>query len=187
MRDFRWFENEFWDASWHLFAGRPVLTYDIFIEFLLKKKKQKNKNKNKTKQAKANLMSTVEFRDVLDDSLFSYLEFDMNKYLKNWGNYDVLRIKLGKFIVTIFFYLWKLPCAAMFLSAFWNFAVLSILHMPYLSPFFSVLLSWNRYVCLVPPHLQGPAIVCAVFASPPFVGPACGPSLPQGGNDDTYF
>ena len=59
-----------------------MLTYDIFIEFLLKKK-QKNKNKNKTKQAKANLMSKVEFRDVLDDSLFSYLEFDMNKYLKN--------------------------------------------------------------------------------------------------------
>ena len=74
-----------------------------------------------------------------------------------------------------------------FCLQFWNFAVLSILHMPYLSPFFSVLLSWNRYVCLVPPHLQGPVIVCAVFASPPFVGPACGPSLPQGGNDDTYF
>ena len=49
-----------------------------------------------------------------------------------------------------------------FCLQFWNFAVLSILHMPYLSPFFSVLLSWNRYVCLVPPHLQGPAIVCAV-------------------------
>ena len=54
MRDFGRFENEIWDASWHLFAGRPVLTYDIYIEFLLKKK------------AKRNLLSTVEIWDVLD-------------------------------------------------------------------------------------------------------------------------
>ena len=55
MRDFGRFENDFWDASWHLFAGRPVLTYDIYIEFLYKKKK-----------AKRNLLSKLHIWDVLD-------------------------------------------------------------------------------------------------------------------------
>ena len=54
MQDFGWFGNEFWDASWHLFASWPVLTYDIYIELLIKKK-----------QVKRNLMSTVDIRDVL--------------------------------------------------------------------------------------------------------------------------
>ena len=70
-------------------------------------------------------MSTLEFRDVLDEIseawLFLYLEFDMNKYLKNWGNYEVLQIELRKFIVTVFFYLWNLPCTAMFLLAVLEF------------------------------------------------------------------
>ena len=63
-------------------------------------------------------MSTLETRDVLNGIseacsmivYFLYLEFDVNKYLKNWGNYEVLRMELGGFIVTIFFfliYLWK--------------------------------------------------------------------------------
>ena len=60
--DFGRFENEFWGASWHLFAGRPVLTYDIYIEFLLTKKTKTTTTKNKRR----NLMSTLEFRDVLD-------------------------------------------------------------------------------------------------------------------------
>ena len=60
-------------------------------------------------------MSTLETRDVLNGIskacsmivYFLYLEFDVNKYLKNWGNYEVLRMELGGFIVTIFFFLWK--------------------------------------------------------------------------------
>ena len=60
-------------------------------------------------------MSTLEIRDVLNGIseacsmivYFLYLEFDMNKHLKNWGNYEVLRMELGGFIVTIFFFLWK--------------------------------------------------------------------------------
>ena len=44
------------------------------------------------------------FRGLLDDSLFLYLEFDMNKRLKNWGNYEILRIEFGGFIVTIVTY-----------------------------------------------------------------------------------
>ena len=70
------------------------------------KKKTKNKNKKKqntkkTSRKKFDVNTTVprrarwDFRGVFDDSLFLYLEFDMNKYLKNWGNYEVLQIKLG--------------------------------------------------------------------------------------------
>ena len=53
-QDFGWYENAIWDASWHLFAGRPLLTYDTHIEFLYKK------NKNKKNQAKRNFMSTLD-------------------------------------------------------------------------------------------------------------------------------
>ena len=35
--------------------------------------------------------------------------------------------------------------------------------------------------------LQGPAIVCAVYPYPSFVDPACDPSIPQGGSDETCF
>ena len=41
------------------------------------------KQKQKQKEVKRNLMSTLDFRGVLDESLFLYLDFDMNKYLKN--------------------------------------------------------------------------------------------------------
>ena len=65
-----------------------------------------------------------DFRGVVDDSLFFiYLKFDMNKYLKNWGNYEVLRMELGGFIVTIFFIIYES-------LQFWNFAVFNVLHMP---------------------------------------------------------
>ena len=58
------------------------------------KQKTKNKKKKEEKQAKRNLMSTLDIRDVLDgiterlgnpidENLFLYLEFDMNKYLKS--------------------------------------------------------------------------------------------------------
>ena len=60
----------------YLPAGRPVLIYDIYIEFLLTKKTKKTKQNKKQqqqqqkktpkKQAERNLMSTLQFRDVLD-------------------------------------------------------------------------------------------------------------------------
>ena len=76
-------------------------------------------------------MSTLEIRDVLNGIseacpvivYFLYLEFDMNKYLKNWGNYEVLRMELGGFIVIIFFIIYES-------LQFWNFAVFNVLHMP---------------------------------------------------------
>ena len=70
-----------------------MLIYDIYIEFLLTKKNKKTKQNKKQqqqqqkktpkKQAERNLMSTLQFRGVFDGSLFLYLKFDMNKYLKN--------------------------------------------------------------------------------------------------------
>ena len=76
-------------------------------------------------------MSTLDIRDVLDgiterlgnpidENLFLYLEFDMNKYLKSWGNYEVLWSIEG-FVVFIIIYLLALygilRCAAMILYA----------------------------------------------------------------------
>ena len=82
-----------------------------------------------------------------------------------------------------FFYLWKLPCAAMFLFAILEFCcierfayalpslVFNIFLCLYMYPsvivshsFFSVLLSWNCYFAYFPLQFQGPVIVCAVFA-----------------------
>ena len=70
VRDFGRIENDFWDASWHLFAGRPVLTYDIYTFNFYKKKKKK-------KQGKRNVMSTLDIQDVLDgiSELFSMIIF----------------------------------------------------------------------------------------------------------------
>ena len=125
MRDFGWLENEFWDASLYLFAGRPVLTSDISIEFLCKKKQKKfDVNTRVPRRAR------WDFWGVVDDTLFLYLEFDMNKYLKNWGNYEVLQIELREFIVTIFFIYETFLALRCFCLQFWNLAVLSALHMP---------------------------------------------------------
>ena len=161
-------------------------------------------------------MSTLQFRDVFDGiskacSMIAYFYIwnltwinirrieETTKYCEsNWG--DLL------FIVTIFFYLWKLPCAAMFLFAILEFrciecfayALVSLVFNIFLClntypsflvshSFSSVLLSRNCYVCLVPPHLQGPVIVRVVFVYPSFADPACSPSLPQSGSDYTYF
>ena len=161
MRDFEQFENDFWEASWHLFAGRPVLTYDIYIEFYI---------------------------------------FEELREIRSIAN------EIGGIYCYRYFYLWKLPCAAMFLFAILEFrciecfayALVSLVFNIFLClntypsflvshSFSSVLLSRNCYVCLVPPHLQGPVIVRVVFVYPSFADPACSPSLPQSGSDDTYF
>ena len=82
-----------------------------------------------------------------------------------------------------YFYLWKLPYAAMFLFAILEFCciecfayalpslVFNMFLCLYMYPsvivshsFFSVLLSWNCYFAYFPLQFQGPVIVCAVFA-----------------------
>ena len=70
-----------------------------------------------------------DFRGLLGEILFLYLEFDMNNYLKNSGNYEVLRIKLGGFIITIIFIYGSFIAPRCFCLPFWNFAVLNVLHM----------------------------------------------------------
>ena len=106
----------------------------------------------KKKQAKRNLMSTLEFRDVLDgiseacSMIFLYLEFDMNKYLKNWGSYEVLR-KIGGFIIIVVIIyslaLYEiLRCAAMILSANFGFAYIDRL-IPIIASLF-----WCIFVCI---------------------------------------
>ena len=117
MRNFGWFENEIWDASLHLFADRPVLTYDTYIEFLFKKKKEaKRKFDVNTRYPRR---ARRDFPGTLDESLFIYLEFHKNKYLWNWGNHEALR-KIGGFvIIVVIIYILVLygilDCAAMIL------------------------------------------------------------------------
>ena len=125
MRHFGWFENEIWDASLHLFADRPVLTYDTYIEFLFKKKEAKRKFDVDTRYPRR---ARRNFPGTLDESLFLYLEFDKNKYLWNWGNQEALR-KIGEFvIIVVIIYMLVLygSCTALqwFCTWIWIFTVL---------------------------------------------------------------
>ena len=139
------------------FICRPASVDIWYIHWIFThKKKQKNKTKQKTtttttkkntkktSRKKFDVNTTVsrrarwDFRGVFDGSLFLYLKFDMNKYLKNWGNYEVLRIELGGFIVTNFFIYGSFLALQCFCLQFWNFAVLSVLHMPYQSCFWYI-------------------------------------------------
>ena len=79
-------------------------------------------NKKKTSQKKFDVNSRYprrarwDFRGVLDHSLSLYLEFDMNKYLKNWGNYEVLRMKFGDLLLLLLLFIyWRFlgSCPAM--------------------------------------------------------------------------
>ena len=71
-----------------------------------------------------------DFQGVLDDSIFLYLDFDMNKYLKNWGNYKVLWKFEGFIIIVIIIYLLAFmgSCAALrwFYAQIWLFPVLTV-------------------------------------------------------------
>ena len=46
-----------------------------------------------------------DFRDLLDDSLLLYLKFGMNTYLKYWGNYKVLQMKLGDLLLLLLLFI----------------------------------------------------------------------------------
>ena len=132
------------------FICRPASVDIWYIHWIFTHKKEKTTTT--TKQVKRNLMSTLEFRDVLDgiseacSMIFLYLEFDMNKYLKNWGSYEVLR-KIGGFIIiviTIFSLALYgiLRCAAMILSANFGFAYIDRL-IPIIASLF-----WCIFVCI---------------------------------------
>ena len=71
MWDFGQFENDFWDASWHLFAGLPILTYDIYIYIELEKKNKKKTSKKKFDvSTRDRRRAQWDFWGVLDESLF---------------------------------------------------------------------------------------------------------------------
>ena len=154
MRNFGWFENEIWDASLHLFADRPVLTYDTYIEFLFKKKKEaKRKFDVNTRYPRR---ARRDFPGTLDESLFIYLEFHKNKYLWNWGNHEALR-KIGGFvIIVVIIYILVLygilDCAAMILYVNLDFyCIVSCLLQPVCIDVFCACIHVLPLCCM--PHL----------------------------------
>ena len=102
----------------------------------------KIKNKKKTSQKKFDVNARYprgawwDFRGVLDDSLFLYLEFNMNKYWKNWGNYEVLRMKLGDLLLLLLLFLYWCfmgSCAALqwFCMRIWIVTVLTVSYLQF--------------------------------------------------------
>ena len=73
------------------------------IFFIKKNRKQKKFDVNTRDPRRARW----DFQGVLDDSLFLYLEFDINKYLKTWGNYEVLRMKLGYLLLLLLLFIYR--------------------------------------------------------------------------------
>ena len=113
MRDFGRFGNEFWDASWHLFPGRPVLTYHIYTEFLIKT----NKQTNKKTERKRDLMSTLDFWDVLDGN-FKACSIKAYFYICNLTWINICRIEettgIAKYWGICYFYY------DLFIGALWD-------------------------------------------------------------------
>ena len=104
---------------WHM-----IYTLNFFIKKKEKKQKKFDVNTRDPRRAR------WDFQGVLDDSIFLYLDFDMNKYLKNWGNYKVLWKFEGFIIIVIIIYLLAFmgSCAALrwFYAQIWLFPVLTV-------------------------------------------------------------
>ena len=106
-------------------AGRPLSVDIWYIHWTFIKKKQK-KRRRKTSEKKFDVNTRYprrarwDHQGVLDENSFLYLEFDMNNYLKSWGNYELLWSIAG-FVIFIIIYLLVLygilRCAAMILYA----------------------------------------------------------------------
>ena len=183
------------------FICRPASVDIWYIHWIFIQKKTSEKKLDVN--ARYPRRARWDFRGVLDDKLFLYLESDMNKHLKNWGNYEVLWIKFGGFIVTIVFLYGRflvlrcfclqfyVECFAYALATlvFSIFLCLSKYPSLYCIPFLFLVYYFPGFVILptLPPQLQSPVFVCAIFAYPSFVDPPCGLSIPQCGSDDSYF
>ena len=129
---------------WHM-----IYIY-IYIHWIRKKTKKTSKKKFDV-NTRDPRPAQWDFRGVPDESLFFYLEFDMNSYLNNWDNCEVLRMKFWGFIVTIIFIYGSFLTLRCFCLQFWNFAVLNVLHMHY-----PVLFLIYSYVCTCTPALLYP-------------------------------
>ena len=143
------------------FICRPV-SVDIWytLNFYLNKKKNKNKNEKKTIQKKFDVSTRVprrarwDFRGVLEDNFYIWNLTWINiwrigetaKYWEwNWGDF--------LFLVAIFFYLWKLPCAAMFLLAILGFSCIECFAYALASPVFNYSYVWTRTATVLYPIL----------------------------------
>ena len=119
------------------FICRPAGVDIWYIHWIFTYKKNQNNN-NKKQEKKFDVNTRVprrarwDFRGVLNDSLFFiYLKFVINKYLKNWGNYKVLRMKLGYLLLLLLLFIyWRFmrSCAMLrwFCMQIWIFTVLTV-------------------------------------------------------------
>ena len=119
---------------------------------------------------------------MLDDSLFLYLEFDMNKYLKKLRS---IATRIGEIYCYYFFLFMEASLRCGVFVSNLEFRYIECFAYASASLIFNIFLCLNMYPSLTvspcffsvlpllflpsPPHLQGPVIVCAVFASLPFV------------------
>ena len=130
MRDFGWFANKF-ETHHDIYLPASQCWHMIYTLNLYKKKTSEKKFDVNTTYPRR---TRWDFQGVLDETLFLHLEFDINKYLKNWGSYEVLS-SIGGFIIVVIIYLLALHgilrCAAMILYANLNFySIISYLLQP---------------------------------------------------------
>ena len=92
------------------FICRPAIVDIWYTHWIFIQKKQKQEKPSEKKfdvNTRYLRRARWDFRGVLDDSLFLYLEFDINKYLKNWGNYEKLLMKLGYLLLLLLFFIYR--------------------------------------------------------------------------------
>ena len=92
------------------FICRPAIVDIWYTHWIFIQKKQKQEKPSEKKfyvNTRYLRRARWDFRGVLEDSLFLYLEFDMNKYLKNWGNYEVLQMKLGYLLSLLLLFIYR--------------------------------------------------------------------------------
>ena len=136
------------------FICRPASADIWYIQSIKKKTSEKNFDVNTRVPRRARW----DFRCVLDDSLFLYLEFDLNKYLKNWLNYEVLRMKLGDLLLLLLLFIyWRFMGSCTTLQWFYTqicfFPVLTVsyIHQP---------VCFDVILCI---YTYSTSLLCAAF------------------------
>ena len=121
------------------FICRPASVDIWYIHWIFIEKKQ-------TKQAKV-----ICCQHYISEtcSMIVYFYIWNLTWINIWRNYEVLRLELGKFIVTIFFYLWRLPCAAVFLFPILEFRYIECFAYASASLIFNIFLCLNMYPSLI--------------------------------------
>ena len=118
MRNFGWFKEKIRFEMHHeiyLPAGQCWHIWHIHCIFY-SHVKIKKKNRNLMSTLRYPRRARRDFRGVLDESLFLYMKFKMNKYLRNCGCCHVLQsIERGGDLLLLLFTYWRFmrPCAAL--------------------------------------------------------------------------